>query len=366
MNRTKMRHAAPAVAALTLLVGLSACGAANEDPASDSGDGSLRHPERRRRQLPGSRRRGLEEGFQTANPDVTVNYDPVGSGGGREQFLAGGLALRRLRRLPRRRGAGEGEGTLRRRRRRGSVYVSPIAVIYNLDGVDELNLSAEDDRRHLRGQDHATGTTPAIKADNPDAELPDSDITPVHRSDDSGTTKNFTDYLDQASDGAWRGRGRDVAGQGRRGSRRHLRRRRCRHERQGHDRLRRRQPGRRPRHSAKIKVGDGVHRAARPEAAAKVLDASTPVEGRAAHRHRDRRRPQDRRGGRLPDRPGLVPDRLPDVRRPGHGRPRQGLAVLRGQRRRPGRPPRRRRLRAAVGRDRARRSRPRSTRSRRA
>ena len=30
-------------------------------------------------------------GFQTANPDVTVNYDAVGSGGGREQFLAGGV-----------------------------------------------------------------------------------------------------------------------------------------------------------------------------------------------------------------------------------------------------------------------------------
>ncbi len=39
----------------------------------------------------------------------------------------------------------------------------------------------------------------------PDAKLPDSTITPVHRSDDSGTTKNFTDYLDQASDGGWSG-----------------------------------------------------------------------------------------------------------------------------------------------------------------
>src|SRR5690348_18230092 len=32
-----------------------------------------------------------QSGFQSANPDVTVNYDPVGSGGGREQFLAGGV-----------------------------------------------------------------------------------------------------------------------------------------------------------------------------------------------------------------------------------------------------------------------------------
>ena len=33
-------------------------------------------------------------GFQTANPDVSVAYDPVGSGGGRTQFLDGGLCLR--------------------------------------------------------------------------------------------------------------------------------------------------------------------------------------------------------------------------------------------------------------------------------
>ena len=32
-------------------------------------------------------------GFQSANPDVTINYDPAGSGGGREQFLAGGVQL---------------------------------------------------------------------------------------------------------------------------------------------------------------------------------------------------------------------------------------------------------------------------------
>ena len=31
-------------------------------------------------------------GFQDANPDVTIAYDPVGSGGGREQFISGGVA----------------------------------------------------------------------------------------------------------------------------------------------------------------------------------------------------------------------------------------------------------------------------------
>src|SRR3954451_19554611 len=31
-------------------------------------------------------------GFQDSNQDVTISYDPVGSGGGREQFIAGGVA----------------------------------------------------------------------------------------------------------------------------------------------------------------------------------------------------------------------------------------------------------------------------------
>jgi phosphate transport system substrate-binding protein len=44
---------------------------------------------------------------------------------------------------------------------------------------------------------------PKITADNPDATLPDTAITPVHRSDDSGTTFNFTDYLSQAATSTW-------------------------------------------------------------------------------------------------------------------------------------------------------------------
>ena len=47
-----------------------------------------------------------------------------------------------------------------------------------------------------------TWDDPAIKADNPDAKLPSTKIAPVHRSDESGTTKNFTDYLEKAGEGA--------------------------------------------------------------------------------------------------------------------------------------------------------------------
>ena len=82
------------------------------------------------------------------------------------------------------------------------AYISPIAVIFNVEGVDELNLDA------ATIADIFTGTItnwndPAIAALNPDATLPDATITAVHRSDDSGTTKNFTDYLFQVAPDVW-------------------------------------------------------------------------------------------------------------------------------------------------------------------
>ncbi len=79
----------------------------------------------------------------------------------------------------------------------------PIAVAYNLKGVDVLNLSPDT----IAGIFQATITTwddAAIKADNPDAKLPSTKITVVHRSDGSGTTSNFTKYLVAAAPTTWK------------------------------------------------------------------------------------------------------------------------------------------------------------------
>ncbi len=142
-------------------------------------------------------------GFQNANPDVTVSYDPVGSGGGRSAFLDGSVQF-----------AGSDsamnadEITQSADRCFGSsavdlpVYVSPIAVVFNLEGVDSLNMSAATIASVFNGT-ITTWDDPAIVAENPDATLPSTAITPVHRSDGSGTTKNFTDYLNKASGGVW-------------------------------------------------------------------------------------------------------------------------------------------------------------------
>lgn len=143
-------------------------------------------------------------GFQTANPDTTVTYDPVGSGGGREQFTAGGTSFGGTD------AALEGEELTAAQDRCGGVdnliqfpgYVSPIAVAYNLPGVEGLNLSPEVLAR-IMAQDITNWNDPAIAADNPDADLPDQRITTVNRSDESGTTENFAEYLAAVAPDVW-------------------------------------------------------------------------------------------------------------------------------------------------------------------
>ena len=82
-------------------------------------------------------------GFQTANPDVTVTYDPTGSGAGRETFLGGGSDFAGTDRAFNDEEIAAGgfagcapDSTIIQL----PLYISPIAVIFNLEGVDTLNL----------------------------------------------------------------------------------------------------------------------------------------------------------------------------------------------------------------------------------
>lgn len=148
-------------------------------------------------------------GFQGQANGVTVNYDPVGSGTGRTNFIskaydfAGSDSA-----LSDDDSAGPSEVDQAKERCGGEaaievpVYVSPIAVVFNVSGVDSLNLDSAT-LAHIFQGDITTWNDPAIAALNDGVDLPDTAITPVHRSDDSGTTANFTDYLSKTSDGAW-------------------------------------------------------------------------------------------------------------------------------------------------------------------
>ncbi|MEW2610478.1 phosphate ABC transporter substrate-binding protein PstS [Streptomyces sp. NPDC047880] len=78
----------------------------------------------------------------------------------------------------------------------------PIAVGFNVSGVDNLVLDAPTLAKIFNGK-ITNWNDPAIKKLNPDAKLPDLKIQAFHRSDDSGTTDNFTKYLIATAKGDW-------------------------------------------------------------------------------------------------------------------------------------------------------------------
>ncbi len=203
-----------AAAAVALAIGVSACGASNESdtPQASTGDATPAATTAAvSGNLTGAGASSQEAaqaawiaGFQEANPDATIAYDPVGSGGGREQFIAGGTQYggtdshfkeEELTKAQERCGGPDNLVEI-------PAYISPIAMIYNLDGVENLQLSPETLAKIFK-QEIKTWDDPAIKADNPDATLPSDRITVVNRSDESGTTENFQQYLAAVAPDVW-------------------------------------------------------------------------------------------------------------------------------------------------------------------
>lgn len=197
-------------AAFASTLALAACGASNEDTGTADASGGAASEEQLSGTLNGAgssaqqaAMQGWTAGYSSIQSDVTVNYDPVGSGGGREQFLSGGVDFAGSD------AALDDEELTSAEERCGDAgvfelpnYISAIAVVYNLPGVDELNLAPDTLAGIFTGA-ITTWDDPAIAEDNPDADLPATTITPVHRADDSGTTQNFTDYLSQAASSVW-------------------------------------------------------------------------------------------------------------------------------------------------------------------
>lgn len=210
MKCTSIRRVlVPGTAALVLGLTLSACSAANESGAATE-DGTEGVSSGLSGTLNGggaSSQQAAHDawsvGFQAANSDVTVNYDPVGSGGGREGFISGGfsfagtdsyLADEELEPAAERCGGTDAIEI--------PNYVSPIAVIFNVEGVDELRLDPETLAGIFAGK-VTTWDDPAIVATNDGVELPSAPINAVHRSDESGTTANFTSYLSNVAGDVW-------------------------------------------------------------------------------------------------------------------------------------------------------------------
>ena len=137
-------------------------------------------------------------GYKKAQAGVTVNYNAIGSGSGRQNLqdgvvdFAGSDGLVKDADKPKYKGE--------------FLYIptvsAPITVSYNLGDVKDLTLDADTIakifQRQITKWDDA-----AITALNSGVRLPSTDITVAHRSDGSGTTENFTLYLVAAAPNTW-------------------------------------------------------------------------------------------------------------------------------------------------------------------
>jgi phosphate transport system substrate-binding protein len=134
---------------------------------------------------------------------VQINYNPTGSGAGVTAFLQGQTAF-----------AGS-DSPLKPEEITKSKSVcsggqaidlpmvgGPIAVGFNVPGVDSLTLDPATLAKIFNGQ-ITNWNDEAIKKLNPSAKLPSLKIQPFHRSDESGTTDNFTKYLIATAKADW-------------------------------------------------------------------------------------------------------------------------------------------------------------------
>ncbi|MGC5019887.1 phosphate ABC transporter substrate-binding protein PstS [Micromonospora sp. DT47] len=203
------RHGAIACLALTAMLGLSACGSDNNEPttpsaagsaAADCGTGTLNA------QGSSAQKNAMAEWIKTYQQKcsgLTINYEPTGSGAGIEAFTAGTADF-----------AGSDSALKPEEKPKADarctggqaidlpMVTGPIAVAYNLQGVDGLQLKPSTVAKIFAGK-ITKWDDAAIKADNPNAKLPSNAITTVHRNDSSGTTDNFTNFLSKTSEADW-------------------------------------------------------------------------------------------------------------------------------------------------------------------
>ena len=137
------------------------------------------------------------EAFGKVDPDVRFNYQSIGSGAGQKQLLNQTVDF----------GASDAPMTdASMSNAPGKILHIPVvaggvAIIYNLKGDPKLKLDGDVIANIYLGN-ITKWNDPKIRALNPGVDLPDLAMVPVHRSDGSGTTFIFTDYLSSVNP-AW-------------------------------------------------------------------------------------------------------------------------------------------------------------------
>ncbi|MGW7577922.1 phosphate ABC transporter substrate-binding protein PstS [Streptomyces sp. NPDC054765] len=211
-RKNRVRALAVGALAVSGALALTACGS---DNTSGAGGGAAAKPSNIKCEGKGkllasgssAQKNAMDvwvQNYAGACKGTEINYQPTGSGAGVTTFLQGQTAF-----------AGSDsplkpdEVTKSKQVCKGGQAIDlpmvggPIAVGYNVPGVDNLVLDAPTLAKIFDSK-IAKWNDPAIKKLNPGAKLPDLKIQAFHRSDDSGTTDNFTKYLKGAAPGDWK------------------------------------------------------------------------------------------------------------------------------------------------------------------
>lgn len=137
--------------------------------------------------------------FKSVEPKATVNYGGGGSGKGRTDLASGVVSFAGSDSpIP----SSEAANFAGKKILYFPVVIGPITMSYNLSGVSKLQLSAPVIANIFQGK-ITNWDDPSIKADNPGVSLPDQPITIAVRSDSSGTTQNFSLFLEKGAPGVW-------------------------------------------------------------------------------------------------------------------------------------------------------------------
>lgn len=215
-TQSRQRFASITGIALVGTLALSACGSDDNSAAIAGGsNGAANAADCATGTLNGegssAQKNAIEEAIRTYQEKcqgATVNYAATGSGAGVKQFIAGQVDF------------GGSDSALKTKEKDGKIeaddaakacgspawnlpmVTGPIAFAYNLKGVDTLIITPDVAAKIFNGV-ITTWNDPAVVDINPGVTIPATAIKVFFRSDDSGTTDNFTKWLHAAAPSAW-------------------------------------------------------------------------------------------------------------------------------------------------------------------
>jgi phosphate transport system substrate-binding protein len=188
------------LALVTTAFFLAACGSGSSSSSSGSGSGLSGTLNGSGSTFQLTFQQAAIQGFKSTQPNVTVNYGGGGSGKGRTDLASGTVQLAGSDSpIPSEETANfKGKTVLY-----FPVIIGPITVSYNLPGVKSLKLTPTLVADIFQAK-ITKWNDPAVAKVNPGVSLPSTAITIARRSDSSGTTANFSLFLQDAVPTVWK------------------------------------------------------------------------------------------------------------------------------------------------------------------